>query len=175
MGQDRAGGEQVSQLRDGKAGGRKPPRTPCARDTSLRAEGRVPSVGTLGRTHIRPAIPDRQPAAEQFLQREGTGMTTVSTVGDVAPITKPVCQHCGRQASGCAGGLCLECHADKKVRAMYRRRTGVRVRFARVHSLPAEPTAARPGSEEKLRILAARADRREQLFHPQDRQAWRRG
>jgi hypothetical protein len=39
------------------------------------------------------------------------------------------------------------------------------------HPLPAEPTAAVPGSEEKLGVLAERASREEQLFHPEDRRA----
>jgi hypothetical protein len=34
--------------------------------------------------------------------------------------------------------------------------------------LPAEPTAALPGTVEKLEVLAERARRREQLFHPRD-------
>jgi hypothetical protein len=35
--------------------------------------------------------------------------------------------------------------------------------------LPAEPTDALPGSEEKIRVLAQRAERGEQLWHPLDR------
>jgi len=43
----------------------------------------------------------------------------------------------------------------------------------RVHgfdaSLPAdEPTSARPGTPEKLRVMAERAERGEALFHPRD-------
>lgn len=34
--------------------------------------------------------------------------------------------------------------------------------------LPGEPTQALPGSEEKIQIMIQRAERREQLFHPQD-------
>ena len=33
---------------------------------------------------------------------------------------------------------------------------------------PVEPTAARPGTDEKIRVLAERYARREQLFHPRD-------
>jgi hypothetical protein len=35
-------------------------------------------------------------------------------------------------------------------------------------AFPADPTNARPGSPEKLAILAARARHRQPLFHPQD-------
>ena len=34
---------------------------------------------------------------------------------------------------------------------------------------PQEPTAHRPGSEDKIRVLAERYARRERLFHPRDR------
>lgn len=34
--------------------------------------------------------------------------------------------------------------------------------------LPGEPTDALPGSEKKIRVMIERADRREQLFHPED-------
>ena len=34
--------------------------------------------------------------------------------------------------------------------------------------LPGEPTDALPGTEKKIRVMAERAARREQLFHPQD-------
>lgn len=33
---------------------------------------------------------------------------------------------------------------------------------------PMQPTAALPGSEEKIRVMTERAERREQLFHPLD-------
>jgi hypothetical protein len=36
------------------------------------------------------------------------------------------------------------------------------------HPLPQRPTDARPGSEMKIRVLTARAERGELLFHPQD-------
>jgi hypothetical protein len=35
-------------------------------------------------------------------------------------------------------------------------------------NIPEAPTAAPPGSEEKIRIMTERAARREQLFHPHD-------
>jgi hypothetical protein len=52
---------------------------------------------------------------------------------------------------------------------MHRRVSEVTTRPTATHPLPAEPTAAVPGSEEKLGVLAERAGRTEQLFHPKDR------
>jgi hypothetical protein len=36
------------------------------------------------------------------------------------------------------------------------------------YQLPAEPTQALPGTEEKIRVLAERFDRHDALWHPQD-------
>jgi hypothetical protein len=45
----------------------------------------------------------------------------------------------------------------------------MRVLFLRkAGALPAEPTEALPGSEQKIQIMMERAQRREQLFHPND-------
>ena len=63
----------------------------------------------------------------------------------------------------------MPCSLNKKIRAMYQQRTEVRPRTAAERPLPAEPTSAWPGSEEKLRILVERANQKEQLFHPGDR------
>ncbi len=45
----------------------------------------------------------------------------------------------------------------------------------RAGALPKEPTAAPPGSEEKIRVMTERAARREQLFHPLDGPGYRGG
>ncbi len=45
----------------------------------------------------------------------------------------------------------------------------------RAGALPKEPTAAPPGSEEKIRVMTERASRREQLFHPLDGPGYRGG
>jgi hypothetical protein len=39
---------------------------------------------------------------------------------------------------------------------------------SRVATSTQEPTAALPGSEQKIRVMTERAARREQLFHPMD-------
>jgi hypothetical protein len=40
--------------------------------------------------------------------------------------------------------------------------------YFRHGALPKEPTDAPPGSEQKILVMIERAERREQLFHPQD-------
>ena len=40
--------------------------------------------------------------------------------------------------------------------------------YARPGALPKEPTDAPPGSEQKIRVMIERAERREALFHPLD-------
>jgi hypothetical protein len=39
---------------------------------------------------------------------------------------------------------------------------------SRLAASPPEPTAALPGSEQKIRVMTERAARRQQLFHPMD-------
>jgi|ERR1700730_16034537 hypothetical protein len=39
---------------------------------------------------------------------------------------------------------------------------------SRLVTPPVEPTAALPGSEQKIRVMTERAARRQQLFHPMD-------
>ena len=39
---------------------------------------------------------------------------------------------------------------------------------SRLATVLPEPTAALPGSEQKIRVMAERATRRQQLFHPMD-------
>jgi hypothetical protein len=39
---------------------------------------------------------------------------------------------------------------------------------SRLATSPPEPTAALPGSEQKIRVMTERAARRQQLFHPMD-------
>lgn len=47
-----------------------------------------------------------------------------------------------------------------------REAAGSKLRFGR--PLPAEPTGAVPGSEEKIKVLQGRVARGEQLYHPLD-------
>lgn len=82
----------------------------------------------------------------------------------------PDCRHCLRPCGAHARGLCRSCYAKPGVRGLYPplRGNGPRVpdRPRRV-DWPA-PTAALPGTEAKLAVLAARAAAGQWLFHPRD-------
>jgi hypothetical protein len=80
----------------------------------------------------------------------------------------PLCRHCAERPGTHPRGLCRRCHKTPDVRAQY---APVKVcgsfytdTFAPA-PLPRKPTTARPGTEAKIRVLAARARRRERLFH----------
>lgn len=89
-------------------------------------------------------------------------------VGATALAAKRVCCRCGRQRPCGPNGWCSLCEFNRKIRAGQARPSKSRRHATATAPLPAEPTSAGPGSEEKIRILAERADRGEQLFHPQD-------
>lgn len=83
-----------------------------------------------------------------------------------------VCRHCGkRKPARWKRGLCLGCYRDRAVRALYPPVSRYAVRGVRDshgrRPLPA-PTEALPGTPEKVAVLAGRAARRQQLFHPDD-------
>ncbi|MGE3809161.1 MAG: hypothetical protein AB7K24_31235 [Gemmataceae bacterium] len=80
-----------------------------------------------------------------------------------------LCRHCGRVRSNRPRGLCWSCYYAPGVREMFPStskfaRRGVKDGFA----APAEPTSARPGSKEKVAVLAQRAGLGQQLWHPHD-------
>ncbi len=85
------------------------------------------------------------------------------------------CQHCKRKKVNRPRGLCWSCYYTPLVRDLHpstskylgKNDDGRRPRFR----LPEEPTDARPGSEEKIRIMAARYERGEAIFHPDDADA----
>jgi hypothetical protein len=83
---------------------------------------------------------------------------------------RTVCRHCSRRPASRARGLCNPCHKDRGVRALYpdgRANPGHAAdRYG--PSRPPEPTAAVPGSEERLRVLMGRAERGEAMKHPAD-------
>jgi hypothetical protein len=64
-------------------------------------------------------------------------------------------------------GLCWPCFENEDVRrsVTLQCNRGITTGHGR---LPAEPTQARPGSPEKMRVLEQRAERGEALFHPLD-------
>lgn len=87
---------------------------------------------------------------------------------------KPTCRHCGRETASRPRGLGWNCFYTPGVRELY----AVSDSVCAGHGVggdnglrrppPAAPTAARPGSPEKLAVLIERAGREELLHHPLD-------
>lgn len=83
-----------------------------------------------------------------------------------------LCRHCQKVRSNRPRGLCWSCYYRPGVREMYPStskfaRRGVEDYYGK-SKLPEKPTAALPGSEEKIAILAERARMKQSLFHPDD-------
>jgi len=83
-----------------------------------------------------------------------------------------LCRHCNRVPSNRPRGLCWSCYYRPGVRQLYPStsrfaRRGIADRIGRV-PLPRVPTSAPPGSEAKVRVLMARASKRQGLWHPAD-------
>jgi len=83
-----------------------------------------------------------------------------------------VCRHCLKGPVNRPRGLCWSCYYRPGVRDRYpstskyaRRGVG---NFNGPTPLPAAPTSAAPGSEEKVAVLAERARLRQSLWHPLD-------
>lgn len=82
------------------------------------------------------------------------------------------CRHCKKQHVNRPRGLCWSCYYAPGVRDKYPSTSKFARRGSAVGSsggmvLPI-PTMALPGSEEKIQVLAERAERRESLWHPLD-------
>lgn len=83
-----------------------------------------------------------------------------------------LCRHCRKAPATRPRGLCWTCYDQPGIRDLY----AVKWRFVAPvirdsygsRPLPPEPTNARPGSREKVRILHQRALLRCQLWHPRD-------
>lgn len=104
--------------------------------------------------------------------RPRTGFATLPA-SHGAGCVKPLCRHCKRLVASRARGLCRNC-SDSPARELYPLPAD-RTKALRVGSgvggqgrLPKEPTAARPGTEEKIAVMTRRAERGESLFHPDD-------
>jgi len=87
----------------------------------------------------------------------------------------PRCQHCGRNKQNRPRGLCWTCYYIPGVRERYpfvehrgSRRGALGGDFNGRGPMPLEPTAAAPGTPEKMAVLRMRAAKGEQLFHPKD-------
>jgi hypothetical protein len=90
---------------------------------------------------------------------------------------KPLCRHCQKVKSNRPRGLCWSCYYTPGVRDLYPStskfaRRGV-ADFNGRAKMP-EPTAALPGSVEKVRVLEERARLGQQLWHPLDAKLDRR-
>ena len=81
------------------------------------------------------------------------------------------CRHCEQRPVSRPRGLCWKCFARRRIRVRYtpaqRRQseTGLKCRNA---PLPPLPTAALPGSPQKVLVMMQRAAAHQQLFHPDD-------
>lgn len=82
------------------------------------------------------------------------------------------CRHCQSNLVNRPRGLCWSCYYKPGVRDLYpstskyaRRGVG---NVTGLQPLPSFATNAMPGTEEKLAIMAARAELKQQLFHPED-------
>ncbi len=83
-----------------------------------------------------------------------------------------ICRHCQKSKVNRPRGLCWSCYYTPGVRDRYPS-TSKYARRGLANSpgplpLPAAATAARPGTEEKIAVLAERVRRREALWHPND-------
>lgn len=83
------------------------------------------------------------------------------------------CRHCQSHNVNRPRGLCWGCYYRPGLRDLYPStsryaRRGVGNGHLVNAPIPQVPTAASPGSNEKLRVLAERAKRDERLHHPND-------
>jgi hypothetical protein len=88
-------------------------------------------------------------------------------------MTRPFCRHCHRIAVTRPRGLCWGCYYTPGVREQYpptskHGRRGAGAYLAGGFKLPDEPTAAAPGSPEKVAALEARAAVGVALWHPDE-------
>lgn len=86
--------------------------------------------------------------------------------------TRAPCRHCHQRIANRSRGLCLPCFDDEEVRVLYPSAapwaTGLAgYREKRIRPA-ARPTRARPGSEEKMAVMAARVQANQEIFHPED-------
>jgi len=84
-----------------------------------------------------------------------------------------LCRHCDCRPVGRPRGLCWHCYYLPGIRHLYPSmskfgRRGLGQLIAADRPLPAIPTVAPPGSQEKIRILMERAERGWELWHPRD-------
>ena len=83
------------------------------------------------------------------------------------------CRHCGRYRVTRPRGLCWTCFRSPAIRSSYPTKPSKYAYrggadFRGTAPLAARPTAALPGTPEKLAVLEQRASRLEALWHPAD-------
>jgi hypothetical protein len=79
------------------------------------------------------------------------------------------CLHCGRMQTGYRRGLCGPCYFVPEIRLRFpRRESSGNKKPVPPNRINAYDPRPRPGSEEKIRLLAERAARRLPLFWPGD-------
>jgi hypothetical protein len=83
-----------------------------------------------------------------------------------------LCRNCNKVRSNRPRGLCYSCYYKPEVRALFpstskfaRKGSGIDVYLP---PLSDEPTAASPGSEDKILVLMERARNGQCLWHPMD-------
>ena len=97
-------------------------------------------------------------------------MTTATTTTNLPPSLRPrrkggVCPLCGGPTSCRRVARCWRCVGR---RAPFRSRVAERVAVGESIPTPQRPTECLPGTPGKLLVMADRAERGEQLFHPDD-------
>lgn len=87
-------------------------------------------------------------------------------------MTRSMCRHCGVRPVNRPRGLCWADYYRPGVRDLYPSTSKYATRGVgngcRNAPLPATPTAARPGTPEKLAVIKERASLGLALFHPDD-------
>lgn len=85
-------------------------------------------------------------------------------------MTRTVCRHCRRRAVNRPRGTCWSCYYTPGVRNLYpsRARRGVGLGNPSASLAVPEPTAAVPGTPEKVAVLEERARLGQRLWHPAD-------
>lgn len=88
--------------------------------------------------------------------------------------SQAICRHCKVRVVNRARGLCHSCYLHSDTRHLYPSTSPCHRRGVedanRTGPIPSTPTPALPGTPDKIAVLAERAVRGEQLFHPHDNQ-----
>ena len=87
------------------------------------------------------------------------------------------CRYCTRKLARRPYQLCIRCYLTQKIRQLFEpefeherlvQQSGSYSLPQAGLTIPSEPTDARPGTDEKIRVFSERVDKGEHLFHPDD-------